>query len=57
MAVVKVRSSQHSKDLREYEISEDGGVVIGRVLKGYKGLLTGHPRGADEKSDPEGARR
>ncbi|HEX7669840.1 MAG TPA: ATPase domain-containing protein [Polyangiaceae bacterium] len=46
MAVVKVRSSQHSKELREYEISSDGGIVVGQVLKGYDGLLTGTPRDA-----------
>ncbi len=45
MAVVKVRASQHSKELREYEISTDGGIVIGRRLEGYEGLLTGAPRG------------
>lgn len=44
LSVVKVRSSQHSTDLREYEISSDGGLVVGRVLKGYAGLLTGSPR-------------
>ncbi|MDP2341054.1 MAG: ATPase domain-containing protein [Deltaproteobacteria bacterium] len=44
LSVVKVRSSQHSKDLREYEISADGGVVVGEVLKGYSGLLSGTPR-------------
>jgi circadian clock protein KaiC len=43
LSVVKVRSSPHSKDLREYEISEDGGVVVGKALKGYDGLLTGRP--------------
>ena len=41
MAVVKVRSSQHSKDLMEYEVSDDGGLVVGRALRGYGGLLTG----------------
>ena len=46
LAVVKVRSSQHSKDLREYEISSEGGIVVGQSLKGYDGLLTGSPRGA-----------
>ena len=46
LAVVKVRSSQHSKDLKEYEISSDGGIVVGQALKGYDGLLTGSPRGA-----------
>jgi len=44
MAVVKVRSSQHSKELREYEISADGGIVIGPRLEGYEGLLSGSPR-------------
>jgi circadian clock protein KaiC len=43
MSVVKVRSSQHSKDLREYEINENGEIIIGRVLAGYEGLLTGSP--------------
>lgn len=46
MAVVKVRASQHSKDIREYEVSTDGGLAVGPVFKGYGGLLTGHPRGA-----------
>lgn len=44
MAVVKVRSSQHSKDLREYEVSASGGIVVGAPLRGYGGLLTGAPR-------------
>jgi circadian clock protein KaiC len=43
MAVVKVRASQHSKDLREYEITPDGGFVIGKPLTGYGGILTGAP--------------
>jgi circadian clock protein KaiC len=47
LAVVKVRSSQHSKELREYEISPDGGLVVGGMLKGYEGLLTGTPRGRE----------
>jgi circadian clock protein KaiC len=47
LAVVKVRSSQHSKELREYEISSEGGIVVGRPLKGYEGILTGTPRGAE----------
>jgi circadian clock protein KaiC len=53
LSVVKVRSSQHSKDLREYEISSDGGIVVGRALKGYDGLLTGTPRSGREESDDE----
>ncbi len=48
LAVVKVRSSQHSKDLKEYEISSDGGIVVGQALKGYDGLLTGAPRSGEK---------
>jgi circadian clock protein KaiC len=47
LAVVKVRSSQHSKELREYEISSEGGIVVGPPLKGYEGILTGTPRGVE----------
>jgi circadian clock protein KaiC len=43
MAVVKVRASQHSNDLREYRITADGGIVVGEALTGYRGLLTGTP--------------
>lgn len=43
MAVVKLRASQHSKALREYDITSDGKVTVGRTLKGYEGLLTGTP--------------
>ena len=43
LAVVKVRASQHSKELREYAINPDGGIVVGQALQGYSGLLTGAP--------------
>ena len=42
MAVVKVRGSAHSKDLRAFEITGDG-IVMGDALAGYEGLLTGRP--------------
>jgi circadian clock protein KaiC len=51
LAVVKVRSSQHSKDLREYEISSGGGVTVGGVLKGYEGLLTGAPSAGQARAN------
>ncbi len=58
MAVVKVRSSQHSKELRSYQISTDGGIVVGNALTGYRGLLSAAPsqsgdssRSADPKRD------
>lgn len=43
MAVVKLRASQHSKDLREYEVDSTGGIAIGRALAAYDGVLTGRP--------------
>ncbi len=49
MSVVKVRSSQHSKDLKEYEVSADGGIVVGQKLHGYQGLLTGRPTGREAR--------
>lgn len=43
MAVVKLRNSAHSHELRPYEIT-DAGIVIGPRTPGMVGLLTGHPR-------------
>ena len=42
MAVVKVRASAHSKDLRLFEITADG-IVVGERIGDYQGLLTGSP--------------
>jgi circadian clock protein KaiC len=42
MAVVKVRGSAHSNDLRAFEIT-DQAIVMGETLVGYEGLLTGSP--------------
>jgi circadian clock protein KaiC len=42
MAVVKVRGSAHRKELRQFEITEDG-IVMGDGLADYDALLTGHP--------------
>jgi circadian clock protein KaiC len=40
IAVVKVRNSDHSKELREFQIVR-GRLVIGKAIKGYEGLLVG----------------
>ena len=42
LVVVKMRASDHSQDIREYEITADG-LRIGERLTGYHGLLTGVP--------------
>jgi circadian clock protein KaiC len=43
MAVVKVRASAHSDELRLYRI-DDNGIQIGSRLHNQEGLLGGHPR-------------
>lgn len=57
ISVVKVRGSDHSKALREYQIGPNGRIIIGRALTGYHGLLTGAPsivehRDAGGRPDP-----
>jgi len=42
MVVIKMRRSQHSIDMREFEITSEG-FVIGERLRGYRGLTTGVP--------------
>jgi circadian clock protein KaiC len=42
MSVVKVRGSEHSNEIRAFEITR-AGIVVGDVLRNYDGLLTGHP--------------
>jgi circadian clock protein KaiC len=46
LAVVKVRASEHSNELREYRI--DGkGIHVGNKLSALEGLLGGRPRESD----------
>ncbi|MEO8801717.1 MAG: ATPase domain-containing protein [Polyangiaceae bacterium] len=42
MAVVKMRNSKHDLSIRRYTI-ESTGLVIGDMVKGYRGVLTGLP--------------
>lgn len=45
LSVVKVRGSGHSKDIRLFDIT-DGGIVIGKTLSSYTGILSGRPTSA-----------
>ncbi len=45
LAVVKIRNSDHSKQLRLFDI-DDSGIVIGEPRPEIEALLTGHPRPA-----------
>jgi circadian clock protein KaiC len=57
LSVVKVRGSDHSKELREYVIGKDGKVVIGDSLKSYRGLLTGSPTLVESAAESGPTRR
>jgi len=42
MMVLKMRGGDHSKDIREYDITSDG-IVVGERLRDYAHLITGLP--------------
>ena len=42
LSVVKVRASQHSKEIRFFDIEHDG-IKIGEAVTGYHGILSGYP--------------
>ena len=44
MVVIKMRGGNHSKDIREYVITDKGVVVIGPRCTDYNGLTTGIPQ-------------
>jgi circadian clock protein KaiC len=50
MMVVKMRGGSHSRDIREYDITDEG-LVIGKRLVGFDGLITGVPTRVRRSSD------
>jgi circadian clock protein KaiC len=43
LSVVKVRGSDHSKQIRLYEIGDEGKLTVGAALADYHGILSGQP--------------
>jgi circadian clock protein KaiC len=41
-SVVKVRGSEHSKDIRLFDITDDG-IIVGETLSDYAGIMSGRP--------------
>jgi circadian clock protein KaiC len=41
--VIKMRGGNHAKDIREYEITSAGVVILGKRLTEYQGLISGVP--------------
>jgi len=43
LAILKLRGSDHDKNLREYKITSSG-IVIGSLFSDYEGIMSGSPR-------------
>ena len=43
LSVVKVRGSDHSKDIRLFDITDEG-IILGATLSEYTGILSGRPQ-------------
>lgn len=53
LSVVKVRGSEHSKDIRLFDVTEKG-IVIGKTLSGYDGIMSGHPAASPKQVTEKG---
>ena len=53
LVVIKMRGGNHSKDIREYEITSEGLVILGDRLTDYQGLITGIPQRLDPPAQEE----
>ena len=51
IVVVKKRSGAHEKTIREFKLVSGKGIVIGKPLKEFQGVLTGVPifRGSEKQ--------
>ena len=52
LSIIKMRGSNHSRELRSYRISSSG-FQVGEVLRGYRGIITGVPE-ARQFEDKQG---
>jgi circadian clock protein KaiC len=53
MVVIKMRGGNHAKDIREYEITSKGVVILGKRLTDYQALISGIPEHADRSNPKE----
>ena len=53
MVVIKMRGGNHAKDIREYEITDKGVVILGKRLTNYQGLISGIPVYSDRPDSTE----
>jgi circadian clock protein KaiC len=53
LTVIKMRGGNHAKDVREYEITSKGVVILGKRLVNFQGLITGIPVHSDRFDSQE----
>ncbi len=53
LTVIKMRGGKHSRDIREYEITDGGMAIIGPRFEGYRALTTGIPERLNESSQKQ----
>jgi circadian clock protein KaiC len=53
MVVIKMRGGNHAKDIREYEITSKGVIILGKRLANYQGLISGIPVHSDRSDAKE----
>jgi circadian clock protein KaiC len=51
MVIIKMRGGNHSKDIREYVITDKGVMIIGQSQADYTGLTTGIPERVGKRVD------
>ena len=51
--MIKMRGGNHAKDIREYEITSKGVVILGKRLTNYQGLISGIPVRSDRSVSTE----
>jgi circadian clock protein KaiC len=51
--VIKMRGGNHAKDIREYEITSKGVVILGKRLTNYQALISGIPIHSDPSESTE----
>jgi circadian clock protein KaiC len=60
MVVIKMRGGNHAKDIREYEITSQGLVILEENFANYQRLVTGIPerlRSSKNKEENSGRKR
>jgi circadian clock protein KaiC len=53
LVVIKMRGGNHAKEIREYEITSKGLVILGRALTNFQGLISGIPIHSDRSDAKE----